>query len=94
MKETKNPKKTVDPCAHIWIVQLAARTTSDEKRLMQRQNQKGRSPGLDTVLEGPDQLDQVLSVHLTQDYRAFPCCASRIYFNITSFPVLRLKMSP
>lgn len=59
---------------------------------MQTDNRKEGSPELDTVLEGPDQLDRVFSMHLAQDVRAFPCCASRISSNITSFPsILRLK---
>lgn len=41
---------------------------------------KRKYSGLDTVLEGPDQLNQALAAHLAQDDRAFPCCARRFHY--------------
>lgn len=43
------------------------------------QQTKRKYSELDTVLEGPDQLDQALAAHFTQDNRAFSC-SSRFHY--------------
>lgn len=48
------------------------------------QSKRARSELLDTVLEGPDQLDQVLSAHLAPSRSCFPAVRAWI---ITSYPI-------
>lgn len=52
------------------------------------QSERARSELLDTVLEGPDQPNQVLSAHLAQVDRASLLCEPGF---ITSYPFLSLR---